>query len=65
VFTRDVLDGKRILVTFADLSKLFEGRLAARARSHPGFLAQGESQPVRLNAASFATCESEKPGGKK
>jgi hypothetical protein len=42
----------------------FEGRLAARASSHPGFLAQGKSQPVRLNAASFATCESEKPGEK-
>jgi hypothetical protein len=50
VFARDVLDGKRILVTFAGLSKLSKERLATRARSHPGFLAQGESQPVRLNA---------------
>jgi hypothetical protein len=49
VFTRDVLDGKRILVTFAGLSKLSKEDWQ-RASSHPGFLAQGKGQPVRLNA---------------
>jgi hypothetical protein len=65
VFTRDVLDGKRILVTFAGLSQLSKedwqrAREAIQASSR-----KEKGQPVRPNAASFATCESEKPGGKK